>query len=99
MNLRTSTLLFFILFNQGANGLKPSLGCGKEMPKQPHPGHQHKFSLYYEDKGLGSVYRNYIFQLPSGTMLISEKLFSQPNFHKDVPISQITHTPMINPPL
>ena len=66
MYLCTSTLLFFIVFYHGTNGLKPSLGCGKQMPKQPHPGHQHKFSLYYEDKGLGSVYRNYIFQLPSG---------------------------------
>ena len=66
MDLRTSTLVIFVLFYQGTNGLKPSLGCGKEMPNQPHPGHQHKSSLYYDDKGLGSVYRNYIFQLPSG---------------------------------
>ena len=61
------TILLAILSVTSA--LKQSPGCGKELPKQPHPGHHHRFHIQYEDKYLGSLDREYILQIPPGELI------------------------------
>ena len=56
--------ILLICFVSKVFGQKPSSGCGKTLPLQPHPGHHHKFNVNYEDKSLGTVKRNYILQIP-----------------------------------
>ena len=36
-------------------GVRPSPGCGKSLPSQPHPGHSHSFTVAVNDPNLGGV--------------------------------------------
>ena len=49
--------------------VRPSSGCGREMPGPPNPGHKHKFEINYHDRFLGPTPRQYHIQLPNGLIL------------------------------
>ena len=60
------SIAFILCFINVSNALKPSSGCGKQMPNQPHPGNHHKFHIQYQDQYLGLLERQFILQLPNG---------------------------------
>ena len=59
LSTSVSMLVFSSLLLLGITGsslgVRPSPGCGKSLPAQPHPGHSHSFNVAVNDPNLGGV--------------------------------------------
>ena len=64
---------------EACQAVRPSTGCGRDLPQQPHPGHHHRFRIQFHDKYLGVVPRDYILQLPKGKLEYDQGLRSSIN--------------------
>ena len=65
-------ILLFIEFALKSLALTPSPGCNKEPPV--NPDEVRGFEFFYMDKGLGSLWRNYIVQVPPCKYSLIERI-------------------------